>query len=497
MKKILSIALPSLLLLTSCDLDINVDPNNPGPSDVTTDLILPAAENFIADCVGDQMFNYAGFFAQYFEQMPTANQYNDYAELNVDEGKDVFFAPYRLLFAGALMDLKEITDRSASTKDLYVCAVLRAYTYQIIVDNIGTAPYKEALAGVANTRPMWDDGQTIYEGVLAEMDEAEKNIVSSDKITLTDPMLDKDIDLWVGFANAIRLRMLFRLVDGGINVAENTSKIKKLVADNVFFTKDVLWDEYMDTKGQYNPWYASFNELGAKNHCAAYPIVSYLSETSDPRISYAILPRSKDNKYVGQLPGSKTTSPDWYGLSTNDYQDDMVSNIDYKIFKSSPIYLYTQSELKFLIAEAELRFNNNSAAAKDAYEAAVRCDFISRGIEGADDFLATSGKWKGTNEANLNLIYMQKWVALFMRDHMEAWTEARRTDVPALSNMSAKEIIDDPAKYTPGDFVLPAINLKGNGKLPMSMPIPISVRVLNSNTPISHSVSDKVFWDVK
>ena len=37
----------------------------------------------IADCIGDQMFNYGGFFAQYFEQAPTANQYNKLAELDI------------------------------------------------------------------------------------------------------------------------------------------------------------------------------------------------------------------------------------------------------------------------------------------------------------------------------------------------------------------------------------------------------------------------------
>ena len=71
---------PSMLLLTGCSLDINDDTNHPNSSSVTTDLVFPSAENFIADCVGDQLFNYAGFFVQYFEQMPTENQYNDIAD---------------------------------------------------------------------------------------------------------------------------------------------------------------------------------------------------------------------------------------------------------------------------------------------------------------------------------------------------------------------------------------------------------------------------------
>jgi hypothetical protein len=57
---------------------------------------------------------------------------------------------------------------------------------------------------------------------------------------------------------------------------------------------------------------------------------------------------------------------------------------------------------------------------------------------GEDAFLAGDlVKWDGTDAQKLDKIYRQKWVALFFRDHMEAWTEARRTDVPACSAKSA------------------------------------------------------------
>jgi len=85
MKKIFLFAAAGLMMLSSCDLDINEDPNYPSSGEITSDLEFPAVINAIADATGDQMFNYGGFFAQYFEQMPEANQYNDLAELNIDE----------------------------------------------------------------------------------------------------------------------------------------------------------------------------------------------------------------------------------------------------------------------------------------------------------------------------------------------------------------------------------------------------------------------------
>ena len=59
MKKIILFSAASLMLFTSCNLDINNDPNYPGESDVTGDLIFPSVENSVADATGDAMFNYS------------------------------------------------------------------------------------------------------------------------------------------------------------------------------------------------------------------------------------------------------------------------------------------------------------------------------------------------------------------------------------------------------------------------------------------------------
>ena len=500
MKKIYLLAAAGLMMLSSCDLDINENPNYPANTDVTDDLIFPAVENAIADCVGDQMFNYGGFFAQYWEQMPTANQYNTLAEQDINEGTDLFNRCYSTLYAGALLDIEDIKSKTENTSNLFACTVMRAQAFQLVVDNLDYAPYTEALQGSGNAQPAWDKGQDVYEGVLAELDAAEAAI-GSDPITLTDPLLNKNIAQWKGYANALRLRMYLRLIDGNINASEYTNKAKTLVAAGDFFTGDVKWDVYSNASGQYSPWYGTYYRLGTKNHCAAYPIVSYMNVTADPRISYVIEKSVKNGVYEGQLPGSKTTTGDWLGIGSG-YNNDYVSNINYAATAAAPIYLFTQSELQFLIAEVELRFNNNAAAAKTAYETAVEADFASRNAGSAAAFLAanrTSFDAQATTDAKLKLIYMQKWVALFMRDHMEAWSEIRRTDVPALSNATAQQIFNDPTVYTAGNLVEPFINQSPEGGLIKRLPYPSTARSLNPNTPDpnSYTIATRVFWDAK
>ena len=490
MKKIYLLAAAGLMMISSCDLDINQDPNYPTKADISPELQFPSVISAIADASGDQMFNYGGFFAQYFDQMPEANQYNDIAELNIDESKDIFNRCYRNLYAGALMDIEDIKSKTTNTANIFACQVMRAQAFQLLVDNTSETPYSDALQGGSNSSPKYDDGKTVYEGVLKELDEAEAALNGSDIITMTDPLLKKDLAQWKGYANALRLRMYLRLFDGG--QSEYQAKATALVDAGNFFTGDVAWDVFSDQEGQFNPWYQSVFRL-TNNHCAAYPIVSYMEATADPRIGYAIKPRSSDNTYVGQFPGSKQ-EPKIVGTS---YKNKDVSTINYDMAHAMPIYLFTQSELQFLIAEVQMRFNNNAAAAKAAYEAGVAADFALRGTAGSDAFLAAAGSWDAAAN-KLNLIYMQKWVALFMHDHMEAWSEIRRTDVPALSSHSALEIVADGTLYTPGELIAPAVNKKGDNNIAMSIPYSSDSRKYTVNAPLkARQVTDKVFWDVK
>ena len=489
MKKIYLLAAAGLMMLSSCDLDINQNPNYPTGADISPELQFPAVISAIADASGDQMFNYGGFFAQYFEQMPEANQYNDIAELNIDESKDVFNRCYNNIYAGALMDIEDIKTKTTNTANLFACQVMRTQAFQLLVDNTSETPYSEALQGGANSSPKYDDGKTVYEGVLAELDAAEAAL-TGDIVTMTDPLLNKNLSQWKGYANALRLRMYLRLIDGG--QSEYTAKVTALLAANNFFSGNVAWDVFMDKEGQYNPWYQSVFSL-TSNHCAAYPIVSYMQNMADPRLSYAIKARTSDNTFVGQFPGSKQ-EPAIVGTS---YKNKDVSTINYDVAHDMPIYLFTQSELQFLIAEAQMRFNNNASAAKAAYEAGVEADFALRGVSGAEGFLAAAGSWDNAAD-KLKLIYMQKWTALFMHDHMEAWSEIRRTDVPALSTASAAQIKANPALYTPGDLICPAVNKKGGNNIAMSMPYSSNSRKYNVNTPATaRQITDKVFWDVK
>jgi hypothetical protein len=306
-------------------------------------------------------------------------------------------------------------------------------------------------------------------------------------------MLNKDLDQWKGFANALRLRIYVRMIAAGEDAAGYQAKAVALVKDDNFFKGDIVWGVYSNSEGQYNPWYQANYKRLAANIVAAYPIVSYYKATNDPRISYAIFPNEADNEFVGQIPGGKVPTKTWNG----DWKNKDVSAIKGAPAQSMPIYLFTQSELQFLIAEIQLKYGNNAAAAKAAYEAAVKADFASREVAGADAFLAGNlVNWDAAAD-KAKLIAMQKWAALFYRNHMEAWSEIRRTDIPATSPKTGKEIFDDPTVYNAGDMIVPATNYIVGGGLCKRVPYPQNARQLNVNTPAAKLLSDRVFWDAK
>ena len=496
MKKILVYSAACLLALSSCDMDINNNPNYPDNGDVTPTLVFSSVENALATVAGDAMFTYGGFFAQYFEQRPESNQYNDEAELHFDEASNLFGRCYSAIYAGAMMDVKDIESKTTNPADLFACKVMTTLAMQYMVDVCGDAPYTEMCQGNANPTPKWEDGQTVYTSVLAAMDEAEAAIPETDtQISMTDPMFGQDLYKWKQFANALRLRMYMRLIDANVDAEAYKAKAKEIVASDALPDEDVTFDVYSNAEGQYNPWYGTVFSLTANNFCAAYPIVSYYNVTNDPRVSYAMSPASATGTYVGQIPGSKTLYKQWSG---KDWKNKNVSTINIATAMSMPVYIVTLSEVEFLKAEVELRFNNDEAAAKADYEAAVKADFKSRGSIGAETFL-TGAKVnfddQATKEDKLKLIYMQKWAAFFFRNHMEAWSEQRRTDVPALSKASAQEVYNGSTNYSAGDMINPGLNYYGKSDLCKRLPYPLDARKYNKNTPAVKTLADPVFWD--
>lgn len=485
------------LLFTSCELDINDNPNYPDSGTISADLVFPNAQLGLVATISDNMFNYAGFFAQYFNQLPESQQFDAISENRINISDQVFDGAYRTLYSGVLADLEDVKKKTNSTADLLAVAVLRTMSFQLLVDNTDKTPYSESLGGSEVPNPKYDDGDVVYKGVLAELDEALSAYkTNSEPMTVTDMMFKKNMTQWVGLANAVKLRMYMRMYEKDNSVKD---KIVALVNEGEFFSGDAALDIFADVPGNRSPFYASYYELGQANHCASYPIIQYMLHTDDPRIAYAYDKTAADGKYVGEIPGAKNVTKEWVG--SENWKNKNVSNVNFKLHNGTgatrPGIIFTQANLQFLIAEAKLRFLNDEAGAKVAYEEAIKADFAFKGFDGVETYLAGEYVNFDLAENKLELIYMQKWAAFCYTDHMESWSEIRRTDVPKLSTKDGKSIFETPSIYTPGELIDPVRNSIVGGGLVKRLPYSYKSYTINQNAPEAVEINVPVWWDVK
>lgn len=492
MKKIVYILLFSLLLVSCEDwLDVNTNPNS--PTYVPGYLLLPSVQASTAVTVGGNMFNYGGFFAQYWGQSVEANQYNAIDKYDI---KNVFFNDdYTELLAGSLYDCQlAIDDSKANMRygDMLAATVLKAYTYQYLIDMIDKIPYSEAFQGNANPTPIWEDGSVVYQELIQEIDSA-LIYANSDplaSVTERDLLLEGEISKWKLFANAVKLKFFMR---ESYQTDRNRVELLELISNMKFLEEDVKFAVFTDEENRHNPWYETAKiGLGTDNHVAVKPIMSYLKVNEDPRLPLLFQLASGSNTFESNFPGWK------------DRPNVKNSNFSFPIIgKTQPVYLYTQSELYFFIAEAQLRFNNDDAAAQAAYEQGIVASFKLHGLSetAAQAMFATDGKYEWdsalTLEEKLEKIMMQKWVALCMVNHIEAWTEIRRTGYPQLSTETGPDILDDPEIYTAGQLIDPVANVIGSGQLIKRLPYPEKASIRNKNTPAQPGLTSTIWWDTK
>ena len=126
------------------------------------------------------------------------------------------------------------------------------FAFQALVDAFGEVPYTEAHLGGENLHPKFDDGATVYAGLVAELDEALSKAKSDDAVVTNFLFANQPAGSWIKFANALKLKILMR-ERAKVNV---DAELTALVNKNEFPTSDVAWSGiWADETGKANPFY--------------------------------------------------------------------------------------------------------------------------------------------------------------------------------------------------------------------------------------------------
>ncbi len=483
--KFIAVTLSMLLVFGAChDLDeLNINPNNPDPEVTDLNLLMPTiiinlGQNIVSLGIGD----IAGVM-QHTQKTGWSSGHNDYDWNNPGQSWGGY---YDILRNADEFYNKAVQDELEFHQG--VGLILKAYTFGLITDLWGDAPFSEALKaeeGPDFYKPVFDSQQEIYHGILAYLEEANTLLSkSSNEYTNINPDQDVlyggDVTKWRKFANSLALRYYMRLQAKEPSVAQEG--IGKITGDPskypiITSAADEANVAYAGTSpGTSWPINMVFNidpmgEYMRRKPCAT--LVETLQELNDPRlgvwaekveiplvlVSGTEVDRIVDGKreiskdveeeflakwvdeddlyvdydqeYVG-IP-AQTFSAQAYNLTPNYTQqaayNPHISQLN-EMYKetSGPLLLMrllSAAEVNFILAEAA-HYNWVPGSAENHYANGIRESFNAWGVSNQFNNYLEGAPYNG-----LESIMQQKWIASWTAA-AESWFDWRRTGLPDL-----------------------------------------------------------------
>lgn len=430
-------------LAVSCDTidyeDTNISKDNPPAPDatVTAQLLTNAiadGSNSNADQRGIPYIINDVTPMLYMQQI-TEGQYPGNSKYN-----GLNFS-YNSWYTGPLQNLNEIiklnTDpefaetaaaSGANVNQIAVAKLLRTYYLHYMTDLWGALPWSEAFKGIENPQPKFDDQESLYTFMFAEIEEAMGMIDTSKPGPDGDLLFGGDMEMWEAFANNMKMVMALRISD--IKPALAQSKFEEAVASGMLIESndDNILYHYGTDDISDSPWNDRFKTR--EDYILSRTMVEYLRENQDPRLfEYAEpardsvspvtnFPGDADLAYVGAPNGKVNGNVPSYSF----IKSEIIYSVDY------PTPIYTAAQVKFSLAEAALKgWDVGGKDAATLYGEGVTASMEFWGVAAGDitDYLTAHPF------GDIDDIAYEKWVCLYLNG-AEAWAEWRRLDAPEL-----------------------------------------------------------------
>ncbi len=454
MKKILLLSFAlSLVGLTACENNfdtINANPND--PVSLPPELLLPHGIRTTANAVvgGSLGLDVGPLWSQHLARI----QYTEIDQFNFTT--DVQDTPWRDLFIESNADYQKIIELGKNVGNENYQAIgliMRSYVFSQLTDVYGDIPYKEALLGTQGTvYPKYDAQKDVYAGLVADLKTASE-LINTDAVNADGDILFKgDMSKWKKFANSLSLRLLNRMLGRTDSPIDAKAEMTRILSDPAKYpvmasNADNVQLAFLASAPNNNP--INQNRKTRDDHRVSKTLVDKLKALNDPRLAVFAKKTENGGEYIGVPNGLGNVDAGNLGLTK-------TSKIgDYFVAATTPGVLMSFAELNFVKAEAALKGVTAAGDAANAYEDGIKASITQFGLTASADYL-TANKL-GTGDGARTQVLEQKWLALFGQE-VEAWTEFRRTGVPALK--------------------VPAQNYNA-GMIPTRLPYPSSEENLN------------------
>lgn len=207
-----------LLGTTSCKkwLNVNTDPDNPSSGNVLVQNRLPWIEHFYTYSTGVTNFRTSCQAGVLYSTTGSANAFS--TTWIASSGN---ITPYQTWFVEVASNLNDLY-KSAEQKNAYyymaAADVFSALGFMQMLDLYGEMPYThtQAISGVANPSPAYDDGKTIYHGCMAKLDEAialfnKTQDATAPSFASGDMWNNGDVSKWIKFCYGLKARYMLLL----------------------------------------------------------------------------------------------------------------------------------------------------------------------------------------------------------------------------------------------------------------------------------------------
>ena len=422
------------LFLESCTK--NFDQINTNPNAAST---APATNIFASGIVSAANTLYGTrldiYYAGSYAGMTASISQGDY-EYRVDINSSIWNDLYTA--ANIFVSTMNTAAKDSNTNLQAAALTMKVYTAQKVTDMFGDVPYSEAFSAAKNIiYPKFDKQKDVYTAMFAELKTAADMFkTGKGNLGAGDFIYQGDVAKWREFCNSLRLRLAIRIsnVDPATAKSVMTDVLGNPADYPVMTTNDGnAYFYYPGVAPNQELWFedAGVGNRTLGNYRLNNVLISSMAVNSDPRLSVYALP-NKWGKYHGYsffLGQSSDTLNNGNNVSTI---GDRFAN-DPKGF--SPFM--NCAEVYFILAEAYEK-GLATGDAEAAYKMGIAKSMEENGIDATATatFLALPGVSYNTGSStHLEKIGTQKYISLF-KQSVEAWSEARRTDIPLMLGVS-------------------------------------------------------------
>ncbi len=371
MKKILNTILILVLLIgsTSCSewLNVNTDPNNPTETSAEVNIRLPWIQHYYMYAWGNASMRgstIAGLYTQ------TSRTSTNGLMASWNPTQSICTTAYQNWMLGGYTNIDPMIEKaqvSGSTHYIAAAYIIKSMGFFLMLDIHGEMPYTEAAASGVYS-PKYDQGETIYNGCMADLDKAIELLSEPQPGTGAIPLSKGDswnggdVDKWIKLAYGLKARYLLQIskkstYDGDAVLAALANAPKSIEESTIMKHYNVSGDQTNVTIGDPYQANSTWNSLAygttqrATRWYANLLTNSYTggSKVIDPRHS-KLLPAIMTNIVADE--NGNVISNDWrrdVGID-NIHADTRVQG---SVFNTS--YAAVPVEVKYTIEDATAR----------------------------------------------------------------------------------------------------------------------------------------------